>query len=116
MPAILSKIDVTRSWEALHAQNGGLPRVLRDPQRDAMFWLSQGKHVVLCVGTGETLLVANTEFRLSSHNSSGQLVIIEEGKCLPHKTRSVLASEKVEPGPTSSLLVVFLKRHETQTF
>ena len=67
MPAILSKIDVTRSWEALHAQNGGLPRVLRDPQRDAMFWLSQGKHVVLCVGTGETLLVANTEFRLSSH-------------------------------------------------
>ena len=78
MPAILSKIDVTRSWEALHAQNGGLPRVLRDPQRDAMFWLSQGKHVVLCVGTGETLLVANTEFRLSSHKqewSTGHVII-----------------------------------------
>ena len=79
MPAILSKIDVTRSWEALHAQNGGLPRVLRDPQRDAMFWLSQGKHVVLCVGTGETLLVANTEFRLSSHKQEWTIghVIIE---------------------------------------
>ena len=41
---------------------------------------------------------------------------IYKGKCLPHKTWLVLASEKVEPGPTSSLLVVFLKWYETQTF
>ena len=53
MPGIFSKLDVTRSWEALQATNTGLPRVLRDPQRDAMFWLTQGKHVVLCVGTGD---------------------------------------------------------------
>ena len=57
MPSILSKDDVTRSWEALQAINSGLPRVLRDPQRDAIFWLAQGKHVVLCVGTGEIILV-----------------------------------------------------------
>ena len=62
MPAIHSKTDVTRSWEALHAINSGLPRVLRDPQRDAIFWLAQGKHVVLCVGTGEIMFVALTKY------------------------------------------------------
>ena len=52
MPSILSKSDFRTEWQRFQATHPKLPKELRDPQLDAMFWLSMGKHVVLCVGTG----------------------------------------------------------------
>ena len=52
MPSILSKSDFCTEWQRFQATHPKLLKDLRDPQLDAMFWLTMGKHVVLCVGTG----------------------------------------------------------------
>ena len=52
MPSILSKSDFRTEWQRFQATHPKLLKDLRDPQLDAMFWLTMGKHVVLCVGTG----------------------------------------------------------------
>ena len=57
MPSILSKSDFRTEWQRFQATHPKLLKDLRDPQLDAMFWLTMGKHIVLCVGTscGKTL-------------------------------------------------------------
>ena len=52
MPSILSKSDFRTEWQRFQATHPKLLKDLRDPQLDAMLWLTMGKHVVLCVGTG----------------------------------------------------------------
>ena len=52
MPSVLSKSGFNSEWQRFQATHPKLPKDLRDPQLDAMFWLAMGKHVVLCVGTG----------------------------------------------------------------
>ena len=44
--------DIRSTWESLRAAHPGLPQELRAPQIDALYWLSEKKHVILCVGTG----------------------------------------------------------------
>ena len=66
MPSVLSKSGFNSEWQRFQATHPKLPKDLRDPQLDAMFWLAMGKHVVLCVGTGcgKTLpLLCNTALR-----------------------------------------------------
>ena len=43
---------IRSTWESLRAAHPGLPPELRAPQIDALYWLSERKHVILCVGTG----------------------------------------------------------------
>ena len=50
-----SPSDLTTAWDNLRRTHQGLPSELRLPQRDALFWLMQGKSVLLCVGTGPDL-------------------------------------------------------------
>ena len=47
-----SEQDLRSTWESLRAIHTGLPPELRGPQLDAIHWLSERKHVILCVGTG----------------------------------------------------------------
>ena len=47
-----SPSDLVKAWENLRKTHQGLPSQLRLPQRDALFWLMQGKSVLLCIGTG----------------------------------------------------------------
>ena len=53
MAPILTTADLDTAWQTLQLSHPGLPSQLRDPQRDALFWLSQGKNVILCIGTGD---------------------------------------------------------------
>ena len=46
MPSILSKSDFCTEWQRFQATHPKLLKDLRDPQLDAMFWLTMGKHVV----------------------------------------------------------------------
>ena len=49
IPELLTMNDV---WENLRLSHVGLPPKLRPAQSDALYWLSQDKSVILCVGTG----------------------------------------------------------------
>ena len=53
MSLILAPSDIDVVWENLRIQHEGLPPELRPPQRDALYWLSQDKNVIICIGTGE---------------------------------------------------------------
>ena len=52
-PPINTPADLTTAWQTLRLAHPGLPSELRDPQRDALFWLIQGKSIILCIGTGD---------------------------------------------------------------
>ena len=52
MSASRSQDDLVEAWEELRKSHKGLPHQLRKPQKDALFWLNQGKSVLLCIGTG----------------------------------------------------------------
>ena len=47
-----SELDFRSTWQSLRAVHTGLPEELRSPQIDALHYLSERKHVILCVGTG----------------------------------------------------------------
>lgn len=52
MAIIETPSDVDDAWKMLRVQRVGLPLELRLPQRDALYWLSKDKSVIICVGTG----------------------------------------------------------------
>ena len=52
-PPINTAADLTAAWQTLRLAHPGLPSQLRDPQRDALFWLTRGKSIILCIGTGD---------------------------------------------------------------
>ena len=51
MPSILSKSDFCTEWQRFQATHPKLLKDLRDPQLDAMFWLTMGKQTLpfLCI-------------------------------------------------------------------
>ena len=49
--------DLVRRWSELDRDGSSLPLILREPQRDALFWLERGKNVLLCIGTGKKYTV-----------------------------------------------------------
>ena len=61
-----SPSDLVNAWDNLRNTHPGLPSQLRLPQRDALFWLMQGKSVLLNIGTGPDLDVHGTNV---SHRS-----------------------------------------------
>ena len=48
------RLEVKSSWATLRDTYPHLPAELRDPQIDTLYWLSQKKHVIVCIGTGES--------------------------------------------------------------
>ena len=52
MAIIETPSDVDDVWKVLRVHHVGLPLELRRPQRDALYWLSKDKSVIICVGTG----------------------------------------------------------------
>jgi hypothetical protein len=49
---MLSPAEVSSQWAALRRTRPALPAALRDHQRDSLFNILQGKHVILNVPTG----------------------------------------------------------------
>ena len=60
--------DIKSTWESLRATHTGLPPELRAPQIDALHYLAERKHVIMCVGTGTFIqcLILNSIFILIS--------------------------------------------------
>ena len=54
MPTVRSPDDLDDVWDKLRDSHKGLPLQLRQPQKDALFWLKLGKSVLLAIGTGFT--------------------------------------------------------------
>ena len=46
--------DVEAKWAELDRGSGSLPDTLRPHQRDTIFNILNGKHVLLCVSTGKS--------------------------------------------------------------
>ena len=46
---------ISLAWSQLDRKDSLLPTSLHPHQLDSFYWLEQGKHVLLCVGTGKSL-------------------------------------------------------------
>jgi hypothetical protein len=53
MLPLSSPAELEARWATLRLELPGLPPVLREPQRDALFYILRGEHVLLNVTTGE---------------------------------------------------------------
>ena len=52
MLSLTDSAAVDELWQGLVEQKPNLPEVLRTPQRDALYHLLSGRHVLLNVATG----------------------------------------------------------------
>jgi hypothetical protein len=52
-----SVAEVEPLWLALDRRGGSLPLQLRLPQRDALFYILQRRHVLLNVATGVSVII-----------------------------------------------------------
>ena len=83
---IQSPSDVDSAWEVLRISHDGLPPVLRPPQRDALYWLSQDKSVVICIGTGSIDFNENEQSRF---NLKRDIFVKSVERCVQHDTMPV---------------------------
>ena len=67
--------DISLAWSQLDRRDSLLPTSLLPHQLDSFYWLDQGKHILLCVGTGKIANVPCNGLANSPSPGSGKTLV-----------------------------------------